>query len=84
VEEVDLGARAARAGVAHRPEVVGLAHAADALVAEARHLRQIAAASSSAGMAVLAFEHRDHEALRGDLVHLREELPGVGDGVSLK
>ncbi len=36
--EVDLRARAAGPGVAHRPEVVLLAQAQDAVVAEARHL----------------------------------------------
>ncbi|OPZ06361.1 MAG: hypothetical protein BWZ09_00430 [Alphaproteobacteria bacterium ADurb.BinA305] len=81
----DLGARAARAGVAHHPEVVrGVARAL--VVADADHaLRRHAdlLGPDVVGLVVLGV-HRDPELVLGQLEDLGQQLPGVGDGVALE
>ncbi len=82
VEPVDLGARSARAGLAHLPEVVAghAGHPDDALVAEAGHLAPDRPGVVVGGHALGAPEDRDEQAIFGKVVDLREELPRVGDG----
>ncbi len=70
---VDLGAGTAGARVAHRPEVVGLVEARDAMRGHADLV-----APDALGLVVLA-EHGDGEPLGRDLVALREQLPRPGD-----
>ncbi len=74
LEEVDLGAGAAGAGVAHGPEVVlhpELEHALGAARARAR-----SRAPRVARDAVLALEDRDREPVRRQRQLARQELPG--------
>ena len=81
--EEDLGARTARAGFAHLPEVVG---AAAWLVADANNLFL-----GHAGYLVPEVEgfivggvHRDHETRRVNLQSARDEIPGEADSVLLE
>ena len=68
VEPVDLGARTARAGLAHLPEVVAWqpGDAEDAVVAEAGDLAPDRARLVVGGDAVRAAEDGDDEALFGE------------------
>ena len=81
----DLGARAARAGVAHHPEVVGrIARAlvvADAHDALGRHADL--AVPDVVGLVVLGVD-RDPELLGRQLVDLGQQLPGESDRVLLE
>ena len=81
--EVELGARAARAGRAGLPEVLGLAEALDPL---ARHadLHPALDASSSAGHALHALEDRDPDLLGVEAEDLGRELPAEADRVVLE
>ncbi len=79
VEPMDFGARAARAGLAHRPEVVGHAHADDAVVREAADLLPDRARFVVGGDPVGTAEHGDDEAARIEAVALGDEVPRVGD-----
>jgi hypothetical protein len=81
---VDLGARAARADVAGRPEVVLLAQADDAVVAEAGDLAPQRAGLVVGAELALAAEHRDHQAVRVEAIDAGQELPGPGDRVGLE
>ena len=76
--EVDLGARATRAGVAHRPEVVGLVEPHDPIGRHAHFL-----GPDPRGLVVLA-EHRDAELLGGQPVDVGDELPRPRDRVLLE
>ena len=76
--EVDLRARAARTGVAHRPEVVLLPEAEDAVVAHSRDLLPESNASSSSVNTVALSRSLGSPAVAG------QELPAVGDGVRLE
>jgi hypothetical protein len=76
--EVHLRARAARTGLPHRPEVVLLAQAQDALVAEARHLLP-----QPEGLVVVGEDGRAQTlALEAELPG--QQLPRVGDRVGLE
>jgi hypothetical protein len=89
-EEVELGARTARTGLAHLPEVVARhpGDADDAVVGEAGDLLPDGAGLVVRGDARLprapAAEHGDDEALLVDAPLLRDELPREGDGVVLE
>jgi hypothetical protein len=75
---VQLGARPARPGGAHGPEVVLLASALDPLPGHADLLRP-----DLDGL-VVGLEHRDPDALRVELEDRGGELPGQRDGVGLE
>ncbi|MNY45592.1 hypothetical protein D3C86_1807080 [compost metagenome] len=87
VVEEDLGARAARAGVTHRPEVVrGVGRAlvvADAHHALGRHADLLG--PDVVGLVVAGVDG-DPELFLGQVQPLRrgEELPGVADRVALE
>jgi hypothetical protein len=81
---VDLGARAARADVAGRPEVVLLAQADDAIVAEAGDVAPQRAGLVVGAELALAAEHRDHQAVGIEAVDAGQELPRPGDRVGLE
>ena len=81
-EVVDLRAAAARARLAHRPEVVARAQLVDAV---GRHevlpprIRLVVARDAR-----LALEDRREQSVRRELPFLRQQFPGVGDRVLLE
>ena len=81
----DLGARTARAGVAHHPEVVGgVARAlvvADADHALGRHADFLC--PDVVGLVVLGI-HGDVELFLGQLEHFGQQFPGVLDRIALE
>ena len=77
VVEEDLGARAARPGLAHLPEVV-LAEALDALAGKADRV-----GPDLLGL-VVALVDGDPQAVGVDAEHLGDELPGPRDGLGLE
>ena len=81
--EVDFRAGAAGARVAHAPEVVGLAQAANALDRHAG-LRPQRGRFFVGGNAVFTLEDRHREPLDRQAQHLRHEFPAPGDGVGLE
>ena len=74
----DLGARAAGAGVAHRPEIVAGRDADDAVVAEAGDLPP-----EVEGVVVLGIDG-DQQPVLGEAELLGDELPGKLDGALLE
>ena len=80
---MDLRARAARAGVAHGPEVVLQAELVDAVAGHALLGPQLEGLLVP-GDAALAVEHGDGQALGVQAERLRDELPAVRDGVRLE
>ena len=81
---VDLGAGAAGAGVAHRPEVVLGAHLDDALGTEARDLGPDRRRLVVGGQCIRALEDGDHELVFRQAVDVDDELPGPADRVLLE
>ena len=80
--DVDLGTAAARAGVAHRPEVVGCAQFAD--VFGGHEVAPAGVRLVVARDARLALEDGDAQSLLRQSPHLGEEVPGQRDGVLLE
>ncbi|MNM92942.1 hypothetical protein D3C81_1052950 [compost metagenome] len=85
VVEEDFGARAARTGVSHLPEVVRgvrrtlvVADAHDAAFRDANHV-----APQREGF-VIVVVHGDQQAVGRQLPHLGQQLPGPGNGVLLE
>src|SRR5690606_28198523 len=76
---VDLATRAARAGLAHGPEIVARAHAEDALVGEAAHLAPELARLVVRRDAVLSAKVRHHQPILRQIEDLGEKVPGVDD-----
>ena len=76
--EEDFRARAAGAGVAHRPEIVGVRNADDARIVKAGDLFP-----DRGGLFVFAVD-RDQQALGVEAVILGDQLPGEPDGVILE
>ena len=76
--EVDLRARPARTRVSHRPEIVLLAQAQDAVVTHARDLLP-----EGEGVVVVD-EHRGLEPVLGQPPLVRQELPAVGHRLRLE
>ena len=87
VVEEDLGAGAARAGIAHRPEVVGRVGRA-LVVADAHDLlgRHTDFLVPDVEGFVIGGVHRDHQLVLRQAQPLRrgQELPGVMDGITLE
>src|SRR5690606_35962778 len=74
----DLAARAAGAGIAHRPEVVLRAKAREALRIDAYFVEP------DAGGFIIILEYRDPQFLRRQPEILRQELPGEGNCLALE
>ena len=75
---INFRARAARAGLAHLPEVVGFVQAEDARLGHARHFLP-----ELLGVVIFA-KDADVELVFGNGEIVREQLPGEGDGVLLE
>jgi hypothetical protein len=78
VIEKDLRARAARSGVAHRPEIIGSGDADDPRFREAGDLLP-----QVEGLIVLGIDGGE-QAILGQPVFPGDELPGPGDGIGLE
>ena len=76
--KVDFRARAAGTVIAHGPEVVLLAEAQDAIVAEAGDLLP------ERERVVVVGEDRGHQPFSVEAEITRQELPGIADGVGLE
>ena len=74
----DLRARPARAGVAHRPEIVRGRDADDPVVGQARDLLPVAR------RLVVGVEHRDQQLVLGQAVVLGQQVPGQLDRAFLE
>ena len=74
----DLGARPARPGVAHAPEIVAGGDADDPLLGQARDLPPIRR------RVVVLGEHRHQQPVARDGEVARQQLPGVGDRLLLE
>ncbi|EGY00849.1 hypothetical protein AZA_84542 [Nitrospirillum viridazoti Y2] len=74
----NLGARAAGAGVAHGPEIVGRGDADDAVVRQAGHLLP------QAMRLVIGVVDRDQQLVLGQGEGLGDQVPGQLDGVGLE
>jgi hypothetical protein len=83
VEDVDLRAGAAGAGVAHRPEVLLGGQAVDAVLGDELGPQRVGLVVGG-GRLALAAEHRHDELLGGDAEVLREELPAPAHRVLLE
>ena len=75
---IDFGTGAARAGIAHGPEIVFFAHAHDAVGGQPGNL------GPDGRSFVIFAEHRDPELFLGQFKLLAYKFPGPGDGFALE
>ena len=82
--DVDFGARAAGAGVAHLPEIVLLVAGQNAVVGSVGAPEVLGFGVGAGAVGHITLEIRHVEAVFLQLVHLRQQLPGPGNGVGFE